>query len=193
VAIEEAINGGGSAMTTTTTEGTTNGTAERGKVRDPIHHVTYAFEQGDGHMWVHTWFEDGGHLPEHFHPSLEEYWEVVEGAARVKLDGTWRDLRPEDGPVRVPPNTRHELKNVSGSPVYAKSKVIPGGRLEEFLTEASRAAEEGLFNARNMPTSWKGAMWIAKFAYRFRDETVMCSPPPAVQRVVLPLVVRLAG
>jgi hypothetical protein len=87
---------------------------------------------------------------------------------------------------------RHELKNESGSPLYARSKVIPGGRLEEFLTEASEAAEDGLFNARNMPTSWKGAMWIAKFAYRFRDETVMCSPPPAVQRVVLPLVVRLA-
>lgn len=179
-------------MSTTTTTPGANGTAQLGRVHDPVHHVAFAFEPGDGHMWVHTWFEDGGHLPEHFHPSLEEYWEVVEGAARVKLDGTWRDLRPEDGPVRVPPNTRHELKNESGGQVYAKSKVIPGGRLEEFLTEASRAAEEGLFNARNMPTSFKGAMWIAKFAYRFRDETVMCSPPPALQRVVLPLVVRLA-
>jgi mannose-6-phosphate isomerase-like protein (cupin superfamily) len=39
---------------------------------------------------VHTWFEPGGHLPEHFHPSLEEHWEVVEGTARVKLDGTVR-------------------------------------------------------------------------------------------------------
>jgi quercetin dioxygenase-like cupin family protein len=174
--------------TTTSTTTTTNGKA----TTDPIHHVAYRFEQGDGHMWVHTWFEDGGHLPEHFHPSLEECWEVMEGVARVKLDGTWRDLVPEDGPVRVAPNVRHELKNESGGPVYARSKVIPGGRLEEFLTEASRAAEEGLYNARNMPTSFKGAIWIAKFAYRFRDETVMCSPPPAVQRIVLPVIVRLA-
>jgi quercetin dioxygenase-like cupin family protein len=180
------------STTTTTTEASANGAARLERVRDSIHHVSFAFERGEGHIWVHTWFDDGGHLPEHFHPSLEEYWEVVEGRASVKLDGTWRELRPEDGPVRVARNVRHELKNESGSPLYAKSKVIPGGRLEEFLTDASRAAEEGLFNARNMPTSWKGAMWIAKFAYRFRDETVMCSPPPAVQRFVLPLVVRLA-
>jgi quercetin dioxygenase-like cupin family protein len=190
-AIEEAIDGGGSTMTTTAAA-TTNGKTELDRVRDPVHHVSYEFERGDGHIWVHTWFEDGGHLPEHFHPSLEEYWEVVEGRARVKVDGTWRDLVPEDGPVRVAPNVRHELKNESGAPLYAKSKVVPGGRLEEFLTEASRAAEEGLFNARNMPTSLRGAIWIATFAYRFRDETVMCSPPPAVQRIVLPLVVRLA-
>ena len=178
-------------MNTTTKTPSTGEAAQLERVRDPIHHVSFAFEHGDGHTWVHTWFDDGGHLPEHFHPSLEEHWEVVEGAARVKLAGAWRDLRPEDGPVRVPANTRHEVKNESGGPIYAKSKVIPGGRLEEFLTEASMAAEEGLYNARNMPTSWKGAMWIAKFAYRFRDETVMCSPPPALQRVVLPLVARL--
>jgi quercetin dioxygenase-like cupin family protein len=179
-------------MTTTTTMAGTDGTAELKKVHDPIHRVEFAFEPCDGHTWVHTWFEDGGHLPEHFHPSLEEHWEVVEGRARVKLDGSWRELTPEDGPVRVAPNVRHELKNESGGPVYAKSKVIPGGRLEEFLTEASWAAEQGFYNARNMPTSFKGAMWIAKFAYRFRDETVMCSPPPAVQRIVLPVIARLA-
>ena len=140
-------------MSTTTTRATTDGKAELERVHDPIHHVAFAFEAGDGHTWVHTWFEDGGHLPEHFHPSLEEHWEVVEGEARVKLDGRWRDLRPEDGPVRIAPNARHELKNESGRPVYARTRVIPGGRLEEFLTEASWAAEQGYFNERNLPTS----------------------------------------
>jgi hypothetical protein len=69
----------------------------------------------------------------------------------------------------------------------------PPGGLEDFLTDSARAAQEGLFNARNLPTSWRGAMWVADFAYRFRDETVMCSPPPALQRAVLPLVARLRG
>jgi quercetin dioxygenase-like cupin family protein len=175
-------------MATTTTDPRTAGD----RVRDPVHRVAYAFERGDGHLLVHTWFEPGGHLPEHFHPSLDEHWEVVEGVARVKLDGTWRDLRPEDGPVHVARNVRHELKNESRAPVHACSRVVPGGNLEQFLTEASQAAREGLYNARNMPTSLRGAIWIAKFAHRFRDETVMCSPPPAVQRVVLPIVARLA-
>jgi hypothetical protein len=87
---------------------------------------------------------------------------------------------------------RHELKNESVQQLYARSRVVPGGRLETFLTEASRAAEQGLYNARNLPTSFRGALWLAKFAYDFRDETVMCSPPPAVQRIVLPPVARLA-
>jgi quercetin dioxygenase-like cupin family protein len=163
------------------------------RIHDPIHRVAYGFEHGDGLIWVHSWFEAGGHLPEHFHPSLEEHWEAVDGTLRAKVAGTWRDLRPEDGPVLVDRNVRHEIKNESGRPVHGRSKVVPGGHLEEFLTEAARAAQEGLYNARNMPTSWKGAMWIAKFANRFRDETVMCSPPPALQRIVLPPIARLAS
>lgn len=162
------------------------------RVPDPVHHVAYGFEHGDGHLWVHTWFEPDAGLPEHFHPSLEEYWEAVEGTLRAKVDGSWRDLRPEDGPVTVARNVRHAIKNESGAPAQGLSKVVPAGRLEEFLTEAARAAQEGLYNARSMPTSWKGAMWIARFAYGFRDETVMCSPPPALQRILLPPIARLA-
>ena len=67
----------------------------------------------------------------------------------------------------------------------------PAGRLEEFLTESARAAREGLYNARNLPTGLRGAAWVSEFALRFRDETVMCSPPPAVQRVLLPVAARL--
>ena len=173
-------------MTETITEPTTD------RVHDPIHRVSYSFRQDGERLWVYSWMEDGGHLPEHFHPSLEERWETLEGSVRVKLDGTWRDLLPEDGPVVVAPNVRHELKNTSGSEARMRTEVIPGGRLEEFLTESARAAREGLFNARNLPTSFRGATWLAEFALRFRDETVMTSPPPALQRVLLPLVARFA-
>ena len=46
--------------------------AEHGEVRDPIHAVSYSFERDGANLWVFTWLEDGGHLPEHFHPTLEE-------------------------------------------------------------------------------------------------------------------------
>jgi mannose-6-phosphate isomerase-like protein (cupin superfamily) len=164
----------------------------RGDVEDPIHRVSYSFRHEGPDLWVYTWLEDGGHLPEHFHPSLEEHWETVEGQARVKLDGTWRDLVPADGPVLVARGVRHELKNESGRLARLRTRVTPGGRLEEFLTESASAAREGLYNARNLPTSFRGATWIAEFALRFRDETVMTSPPPALQRLVLPLLARFA-
>jgi quercetin dioxygenase-like cupin family protein len=175
-----------------TTDATRTTSETQGRIHDPIHRVSYSFAHEGENLWVHTWLEDGGHLPEHFHPSLEERWETLDGKARVKLKGTWRDLVPEDGPVVVAPNVRHELANTSGREARLRTEVIPAGRLEEFLTESARAAREGLYNERNLPTSFRGAVWLAAFAQRFRDETVMTSPPPAVQRVVLPLVARLA-
>ncbi len=168
----------------------TNSIATR--IEDPIHRAAYSFRRDGANLWVSTWLEDGGHLPEHFHPSLEERWEVLDGTARVKLDGTWRDLVPEDGPLVVAPKVRHELRNASGRQVRLRTEVIPFGRLEAFLTESARGAREGLYNRRNMPTSFRGAVWIADLAHRFSDETVMCSPPPAVQRLVVPLVARFA-
>jgi quercetin dioxygenase-like cupin family protein len=163
-----------------------------GRVHDPVHRVSYSFRRDGDALWVQTWMEDGGNLPEHFHPATEERWEALEGAAEVKLDGTWRPLVPADGPVVVAPNVRHALRNTSGAEARLRTEVIPAGRLEEFLTASARAAREGLYNARNMPTSWRGMVWIAEFAQSFRDETVMTSPPPAVQRAVLPLIARFA-
>ena len=165
---------------------------ERGDVEDPIHRVSYSFRHEGEDLWVYTWLENGGHLPEHYHPSVDEYWETLEGTARVRLNGTWRDLVPADGPVVVARGVRHELKNESGRVARMRTRVTPGGRLEEFLIESARAAREGLYNARNLPTSFRGATWVADFALRFQDETVMTSPPPALQRLVLPLVARLA-
>jgi mannose-6-phosphate isomerase-like protein (cupin superfamily) len=163
------------------------------RIHDPVHRVAFTFEPEGDDLWVSAWLEPGGHLPEHLHPSLVEHWETLEGVARVKLDGTWRDLRPQDGPVAVTPGVRHELRNTSGETAALRCRVSPAGGLQDFLTEAAQAARDGLYDARNLPTSLRGAGWIARFALRFEHETVMCSPPPAVQRVLLPLVARLAG
>jgi hypothetical protein len=165
---------------------------DRGEIEDPIHRVSYSFRHEGPDLWVYTWLENGGHLPEHYHPSLEERWETLEGSARVKLDGTWRDLGPADGAILVAHNVRHELKNESGRLARMRTRVTPAGRLEAFLTESARAARDGLYNARNMPTGFRGATWIAEFALRFRDETVMTSPPPALQRLLLPLLAPFA-
>jgi mannose-6-phosphate isomerase-like protein (cupin superfamily) len=164
----------------------------RGEIADPVHHVSYGFRRQGEDLWVYTWMEDGAHLPEHFHPVQEEYWETLEGAARVKLDGSWRDLVPSDGPVLVAPGVRHELRNESGEIARMRTRVTPAGKLDEFLTESARAAREGLFNSRSLPTSFRGATWIAAFALRHREETVMTSPPPALQRVLLPPLARFA-
>jgi hypothetical protein len=161
-------------------------------VNDPIHRASYASERECENLWVHCWLEPGAHLPEHFHPTLEERWEMLDGTIQLKLDGHWRWLTVEDGPVRVAPEVRHELRNPSGWPAHARAEVLPAGQLEEFLTDSAQAARDGVFTARGLPTSPCNAAWIAAFAQRHRHETVMTSPPPALQRIVLPLLARFA-
>ena len=161
------------------------------RIHDPIHRVSFRFEAEDDSLWVFTWLEPGAHLPEHSHPTLEERWEVLEGAAAMKVDGRWSDLTREDAPVVVARGVRHELRNTSGTLAHLRTRVTPAGRLQEFLTESAQAAREGLYDARNLPRGLRGAAWLSDFALRFSDETVMCSPPPAFQRAVLPAVARL--
>lgn len=125
---------------------------------------------------------------------MEEHWEVLVGAARVKLAGHWRDLVPADGAIFVARSVRHELQNSSGQQAHLRTKVVPAGRLQEFLSETAQAAQQGLYNSRNLPTSIRGAIWAAPadLAQRYRDETVMCFPPPLLQRFAAPLLARFA-
>jgi quercetin dioxygenase-like cupin family protein len=169
---------------------TTTGT-EPQLIDDPLHGVAYRFEREGDNLWVHTTMRPGGHLPEHFHPIQEERWEALEGAVRLKLDGTWRDLRAGDGPAVVVPGARHELENVSDRDAVLRTEVLPAGHLEDFLTESAWAAREGLYYEKSLPTSLRGAGWLARFALAHRAETVMTSPPPIVQRLTLPLAARL--
>ena len=172
-------------MTTTTTSISTE------RSYDPIHKAFMTFERERDGLWVTTWLEPGGHLPEHFHPTLTETWEVLDGSAGLRVDGRWRELTAADEPVLVEPFVRHELRKTADSTAHLRCWVTPPGRLEAFLTESARAARAGLYNEQNMPTSVRGMAWLSEFALRFRDETVMCSPPPALQKLLLPAVARM--
>src|SRR5215207_2441090 len=86
---------------------------EEHRITDPLHRVSMRFERDDGDLWVTTWLQDGGHLPEHHHPTLDEFWEVLEGTAEIKVDGTWQTVTADDDVVAVGRFVRHELKNTS--------------------------------------------------------------------------------
>ena len=139
-----------------------------------------------------TWLEPDGHLPEHFHPTLDERWEVLEGSGPREAR---RRLARADPGGRSPSASRRASRTSCAAPATARPTCAPRSRRrdgsQEFLTESARAAREGLYNARSLPTSLHGAAWLSEFALRFRDETVMCSPPPALQRAILPVAARL--
>jgi len=57
------------------------------QTRDPVHRARYAFEPRGEDLYVETWLEPGGGLPEHLHPRQEERWAVVEGRVSFRLAG----------------------------------------------------------------------------------------------------------
>ena len=93
----------------------------------------------------------------------------------------------------VEPGVRHALRNTSEHTAHLRTWVTPRGPARGLPdARAPGPRSEGLYNARNLPTGLRGAAWISEFALRFRDETVMCSPPPAAAaRSLLPVAARL--
>jgi quercetin dioxygenase-like cupin family protein len=159
-------------------------------VRDPVSRVRYGFEPKGDDLVVYTWLEPGGGLPPHYHPQQEERWSVLEGRVRFQLGGEKRVIGPEDGEMVVPPHTKHGLWSVSDEEARLHTFVTPALHLQAFLEEAAAAAEKGLFTSRGLPRNLEGARWAASFLKRYRDETVILSPPPIVQRPLIALLAR---
>lgn len=159
-------------------------------IHDPVSRVRYAFEPRGESLIVYTWLEPGGKLPPHLHPQQEERWSVLEGRARFQLGREKRVIGPEDGEQVVAPGVAHGLWSVSDGEARLQAVVTPPLRLRAFLEEAAAAARDGLFTPRGLPSGMRGARWAAAFLKRYREETVLLSPPPIVQRALIALLAR---
>ncbi|ROV92179.1 hypothetical protein VMCG_09283 [Cytospora schulzeri] len=73
--------------------------------------------------------------PLHFHPSQEEYMEVLEGRLCVEVDGQTRVLTREDGELCVLPWSHHRLY----PPQIDSSETVTGGQRTVFLLSGSEA------------------------------------------------------
>jgi len=158
--------------------------------RDPVHRVSYAFEPDGDNLWVYTWLEPGGKLPEHFHPRQEERWEVLEGRARIQVGDAKPTLRPEDGPQVVEPGVKHSVESVGDEVVRLRCHVLPAYDLQAFLEDSAQAARDGLIMRGGIPRGLRGARWGARFIKRHRQETVMTFPPRFAQSAMIALLAR---
>lgn len=154
---------------------------------DPVHGTRYEFERIGENMVVETWMKAGGGLPKHYHPKQTEIWSVVSGEVTVHFDGEWKPFTPETGAIEVMPGIVHGFRNKSGAEAHLRCEVKPALSLEEFLTDSSRAAREGLFMKGGIPKSLEGARWAAGFLARHEEETVMTFPPRFMQKAMKPL------
>jgi mannose-6-phosphate isomerase-like protein (cupin superfamily) len=162
-------------------------------IDDPLFRQRYRFSR-DGdvlHVEIHT-EPGGGVLAEHVHPQLEERYEVVEGEVRFRVDGTPKLLGPGDRLV-VPAGVRHSFQNSGDETAQLIVEAEPALRLRESIEEGAALARAEKFSPSGVPRSLRALCAAAALAQRYRETVVLTSPPPAVQRLLFPLLARFAS
>jgi quercetin dioxygenase-like cupin family protein len=170
-------------------------------IEDPVLRQRLRFERttdpdGGDVLHVHTWVDPGGGVTPHVHPAIEERFEVLAGRPSFLAGRKWQAASPGETVV-VPAGTRHAYRNRTGEQVHMVCHVRPPSSLQEFLEGTVALSRAGKIKTRwALPASPSAAVEAGAFAYRHREMVTLLFPPlppPAVQRLVLPLLARLHG
>jgi quercetin dioxygenase-like cupin family protein len=142
-------------------------------------------------LHVETWVDPGGGVTPHFHPAMEERFEVRDGRPEFLAGRRWKGAKPGDTVV-VPPGTRHAFRNRSGEEAHFVCHATPPSTLQEFLEDAAALSRAGGITSRALPRNLDGLLQAAVMAHHYRDMVTLLAPlpPPAIQRLVIPRLAR---
>ena len=122
--------------------------------------------------------------PEHYHPTYDEHFEVIQGTFIMVLDGEERPIQVGDRVV-VTRGTRHTFRCVGDGVGVVVVETHPAARIRAVIGTLFGMAHEGKLGARGQP----GFLHAMVIASEYADDSVFTSPSPAV---VLPLARALA-
>ena len=160
-------------------------------VHDQLFHQRYRFARQDDVLRIDIWSDPGGGvLAEHFHPTLEERYEVLEGELTVHIDGRAQVLGPGERAV-VPPRARHRFENTGDRESHVRVEAEPAEQLRESIEEGAALGRREDISADGKPKSASALFAAAALAHRYRRTVVLTSPPPFVQRLLFPILARL--
>jgi mannose-6-phosphate isomerase-like protein (cupin superfamily) len=129
-------------------------------------------------MWVRP---GGGVSVEHFHPHSEERFEVVGGRMSLERGGETHVLLGGDCD-KVAPGVPHRWCNAGEEELHLFIEVTDPHGFEDMIEDAFEAARSGDVAASGRMKLLRGAVFAQAHAASF----VATSPPPALQRVVVP-------
>jgi mannose-6-phosphate isomerase-like protein (cupin superfamily) len=163
------------------------------RLDDPLFRQRYAFAHEDDVLRVEIWTEPGGGvLAEHMHPTLEERYEVVAGEVTFRIDGKSHLARAGERLV-VPARVRHSFQNTGPEIAYLVVEADPALELRESIESGVRLVQTQKFTAGGKPRGLRALIEAAAVAHRYRETVVLSSPPPAMQRLLFPLLARFAA
>lgn len=168
-------------------------------VEDPVLRQRLRFERttdadGGEVLRVEIWVDPGGGVTPHIHPALEERFEVVSGHPSFLAGRRWQTASPGETVV-VPAGLRHAYRNRSGAEVHMVCHARPPSSLQQFLEDAAALARDGKIRTRwALPAGPRAFVEGAALAHRHREMVTLLFPPlppPALQRLVLPVLARI--
>ena len=149
-------------------------------------------DSGGGLLVAELFVRPGGAVAgEHVHPTIHEWFTVLEGRVGFRLDGR-ESVAPVGERLHVPPTTAHDWWNAGDEEARVIVEVSPAARFEEAVSNTFGLARDGKTNAKGMPN----LLQVSLFAREFEDVLYFTSPPRPVQRAlfaVLAPVARLLG
>jgi mannose-6-phosphate isomerase-like protein (cupin superfamily) len=119
--------------------------------------------------------------PDHIHLRQEERFEIMSGTLRLRADGSEELLTP--GSTRaLPPRTVHNFRNDGPDEARFLLQLRPALRMEAYLRDLWRAANEGSKRRWGAPSMLE----LAVIQREYPDEFFYLSRPPVrVQKIVL--------
>jgi quercetin dioxygenase-like cupin family protein len=161
------------------------------EIVDPVVGYRLILEADGENLIINTWVKPGGGPPAHIHPNQEERFTVHEGTVQFKV-GRRKVISGPGDELVVPAGTKHAFKNLGAAEASFRAELRPALNGEAFFEETAAAAREGLYTKRGLPTSLSALVWAAKLIDRNRELVVICNPPPVLQRLLIPLVLRFS-
>jgi mannose-6-phosphate isomerase-like protein (cupin superfamily) len=162
-------------------------------VEDPLFRQRYRFGRDGDVLRVEIRTDPGGGvLADHVHPQLEERYQVLKGEVTFRVDGKPVVAGP-GAKVVVTPGVRHSFQNTGTETSHLDVEAEPALQLRESIEEGASLARTEKFSATAKPRSFRALVAAAALADRYRETVVLSSPPPAVQRLLFPLLARFAS
>jgi mannose-6-phosphate isomerase-like protein (cupin superfamily) len=84
-------------------------------------------------------FDEGGKTPPNEHAEAHEYFYVLAGEGRAKVDGTEVSIRPGSFFI-VPPGHTHEVHNTGSGRLYVLTTMVPDEKFSDLIKSGPEAS-----------------------------------------------------
>ena len=131
--------------------------------------------QGEFERGVGVFTPGNSGLPEHFHPTYDEHFDILVGDFVFKIDGKERKAGAGEQLV-VPKGTPHTFRCIGDRHAVAVVETRPAARTGVVISTLFGLAHEGALTPQGQPKLLQAMVIGSEYA----DDTVFTNPPPNI-------------